>query len=206
MKNDYPQGIPEILDMIHNQTFDSVLAEKLLDGVDLDAPICDKDGYSTTYLCEAVIENNLPAVAFLLEHGSNPNLNDPDLIHDCPLWELQYLWDTPDWETRYEIAKLFFAHGADPNLESDGESLYDYVLFKVFNDTPLDDNDWENLRHLFLLLAIYGGGGKCYPRPILQDVNMGRVDDYDIVFSPHESGHGLIANVVDGEGNIVGWL
>ena len=132
--SEYPTGNTTILQMIKGGTFDEALAESLLRDADLNAPICDLSGYSTTYLYEAVSSNSLPAVSFLLRHGADHNLNIPELICDCALWELQYLDDGQDWQTRYAISKLFFRFGADPNIKCDGESLYDYIVYKVYND------------------------------------------------------------------------
>ena len=108
--SEYPPGNKTILQMIDSGTFDAALAEALLNGADLNAPICDLSGYSTTYLYEAVSNNNLQAVAFLLEHGADPNLNIPELIGDCALWQLQFLDNGQDWQTRHEISKLFFQY------------------------------------------------------------------------------------------------
>ena len=127
----YPTGNKTVLQMIDSGTFDAALAEVLLNGVDLNAPICDLSGYSTTYLYEAVSNNNLQAVAFLLEHGADPNLNIPELIGDCALWQLQFLDIGQDWQTRYEISKLFFQYGANPNIKCDRESLYDDVVWFI---------------------------------------------------------------------------
>ena len=95
--SDYPKGNPDVLKMFESGLFDDSLAKELLSGVDLNSPIGDLSGFSTTYLYEAVAENNLPAVDYLLKHG------------------------------------------ADPNLKCDGESLYDWVTYKVYNDLPSDD-------------------------------------------------------------------
>ncbi len=206
--NEYPVGNKQILKSFDDGSFDEKYALQVLNNVDLNEPICDLNGYSTTYLYEAVSANNLPAVSFLLEHGADPNLDKPELICDCPLWQLQYIEDDQDWKTRYEIAKLFFRYGADPNLESEGETLYDYIVFKVYNDTPRNDNDWENLRHFYKLLVAYGGGGGDghYPKPQLTGVNPDRIDDYDIELSWHDDHYHIIGNLVDKEGNDVGRL
>ena len=186
--NVYPAGNEQILKSINDGSFDEQDALQVLNGVDLNEPICDLNGNSTTYLYEAVSANNLPAVSFLLEHGADPNLNKPELICDCPLWELQYIEDDQDWRTRYEIAKMFFLYGADPNLESEGETLYDYIVYKVYNDPPIDDNDWENLRHFYELLVAYGGGGgdRHYPKHQLTGANPDRIDDCDIELPMHD--------------------
>ncbi len=207
----YPMANSEVYSMIVEKRFDSVAAEARLEGVDLNAPICFFDGYSSypnTYLAEAVRANNLPAARFFLEHGADPNMNAPDML-TCALWELQYLDESQDWRTRYEIAKLFFEHGADPNLDvdGDGETLYDYVLFKVYNDPPSDDDDWENLRHFYMLLVLYGGGGKGhYSRPVLKGVDLNNIDRYDVKLYLDEDGRHIIGELEDDKGNSLGRL
>lgn len=132
-------------------------AKEIMAETDLNKPINVPSGRSyrsTTYLYEAVIYNNLAAVSFLLDNGADPNLNDPDLDGDCALWELQFIDTDQDWQTRYEISKLFFQHGGNPNTICYGETFYDYILFKVYNDDPNDENDWENLLHLYKLLVL----------------------------------------------------
>lgn len=206
--SEYPKGNSDVLKMLESGRFDDRLAEELLRGIDLNSPICDSNGCSTTYLYEAVAENNLPAVDFLLKHGANPNLYDPNLTCDCALWALQYLDVGQDWQTRYEICKLFFQHGADPNIRCDGETLYDYIVFKVYNDTALDENDWENLLHLYKLLVIYGGGSECgaYGKPDLKSIDLNKTDEYRVRFSKHEDEYHISGFLVDGDGKIVGEL
>lgn len=199
MEKEYPNGNTEILNMINNHSFDANLAESILEETDLNAPISNLQGYPSTYLCEAVNANNFPAVSFLLEHGANPNLDEPD----SALWNLQYLWGSEDWKTRYEIAKLFFQYGADPNYLENGEieTLYDWVLFKVYNDPPEDDNEWENLKQFYKLLVIYGGGhGGIYPPPVfLENIDKNRLDDYDVCLYWIEEGVSLGGRLLDGE-------
>ena len=204
----YPPGDPEILRMIESGHFDSKFAEEHLHGVDLNAPICNlcsRLEYSATYLCEAVTENNLAAVAYLLDHGADPNLYNPDLDEGCALWDLQYLDVGQDWKTRYEIGKLFFRYGADPNLEVDGETFYHYVLFKVYNDDPRDENDWQNLLHLYLLLVLYGGGndGTENEDPQLKNIDRSKIDEYEIRIVQHEDGYHLFGELIDAEGNVL---
>ena len=206
--NQYQPGNPEILEMIHNGQFDRLRVGEILSGVDLNLPITDPSdiyGFATTYLFEAVQANNLPAAAFLLENGADPNLYISELYNSSALWELQYIEPEQDWRTRFEIAKLFFRYGADPDLVCDGEALYDYVCFKVFDDAPNDKNDWENLRHLFLLLVVYGGG-RLTRRvcPILKDIDINRIDEYDIVIRRHEDGYHLVGKLIDGNGKEIG--
>ncbi len=209
---EYPIGNLEIIEMINSGGFNEIRAKEILAGTDLNQPINAPSGssyHSTTYLYEAVICNNLPAVSFLLDNGADPNLNDPDLIGDCALWELQYIDTDQDWKTRYEISKLFFQHGGNPSLIRDGETLYDYVLFKVYNDDPNDENDWENLLHLYKLLVLYGGGSNEPERKkpeFKEEINLSKVDEYDVELHVCEDGYHIAGTLVDGEENEVALL
>ncbi len=209
---EYPTGNPDFLEIINSGGFDEQRAKEIMAGTDLNQPINIPFGASfcsTTYLYEAVNANNLPAVAFLLDNGADPNFNNPDLIGDCPLWQLQYIDADQDWQTRYKIGKLFFQHGANPNLIIDGETFYDYVLFKVYNDIPDDENERENLFHLYKLLVLYGGGGKAlgYNRPeLIKDIDLGKIDEYDVLLNLCDDGYHITGTLVDGEGNEVALL
>ena len=189
--NEYPTGNLAVLQMIQNHTFDDTMADVLLKESNLNSPIINLYGYSSTYLYEAVSENNLPAVSFLLKHGADPNLNNPELICDCALWELQYLNYDQDWKTRYETSKLFFKYGANPNITLDMVSLYDYIVFKVYNDLPSDIDDRENLLHLYKLLIVFGGGAddEEHGKPHLTNVDPNKVDEYSIEFMMHKDGY-----------------
>ncbi len=208
----YPTGNPVFLEMINSGGFDGQKAKEIMAGTDLNQPINIPFGVSscsTTYLYEAVEANNLPAVAFLLDNGANPNFNNPDLDEDCALWQLQYIDEDQDWQTRYEIGKLFFQHGADPNLVCDGETFYDYVRFKVYNDDTYDENDWQNLLHLYKLLVLYGGGGKTlgYKRPEFKKaIDLSKIDEYDVRLYACDDGYHIAGMMVDGEGNEISFL
>ncbi len=205
---EYPTGNADFLGMLESGHFASGLADMLLLGVDVNAPICDFNGYSTTYLYEAVCANNLPAVKYLLEHGADPNLYNPELICDCMLWDLQFWYPEQDLKTRYEISKLLFKYGANPNIKCDGLTLYDDVVYQIYNDPPDDDDEWENLRNLYKLLVLYGGGSETgeYRKPHLKAVDPNKADEYDVILMKHEDGYHIIGKLIDGDGNVVGDL
>ena len=155
-------------------------------------------------LQNAVDNNDYYAVKALLENGADPNTIDSD--ENCPFWDLQYPPDDlQDAGTRLGIAKLFLEHGADPNLKCDLESLYDSVMYDIFND--MSDPDWDYLLEFYKLLVAYGGGGHGYPRPVLSEtIDKARVDDYKIVFEQCEDGYHIQGYIVDPEGKEIGTL
>ena len=198
----------DILKMIQSSSFDADAADRLLKGVDLNSPICDEDGCSTTYLSKAVACNNPEAVKFLLEHGADPNYYNPELMDECALWELQYLDEGQDCRTRYEIQKLLFRYGANPNLECEGERLYDYIVYQVYNDAPGNAADWENLLQFYKLLVIYGGGDAehGYRKPILHDIDPEKADDYDILLYRCDDGYHIGGRLIGKDGTNHGEL
>ena len=202
--NKYPRGNSEVLQMIYSGFFDSHVADKLLKDVNLDSPICDEHGYSTTYLCEAVDYNNLPAAKYLLEHGADANFYNSDLTNDYALWGLQYLYEGQDLQIRYEISKLFFKYGADPHIEYETESFYDYVVFKIFYD-DVDEDEKQNLLNIYKIMLLYDAD-KFTVEHIKYEadkIDLDRIDEYHVEILPHEDKYHIIGNVVDKAGNAV---
>ena len=205
----YAPAIPELLSLFETEPFDLKKARKIASGIeDVNAPILDVCGYSTTYLYEAQVANNVQAVALLLEMGADPNYNNPDIDGDCPLWELQYFSDGRDEdikkkevEARYQIAKLFFQHGADPDLTLGSESLYAYVGFRLFEGDE-DETGLELLKNLFKILIAYGGGtADGYERIELSSpIDLERLDDYAVALSQKS------CQIIDPEGHVIGSL
>ena len=149
----------------------------------------------------AVDNNDYSAAKFLLDHGADPNLISDQ--YDCPFWNLQYIDEDQNIKTRIDIAKLFLDHGADPNLKCDGETLYDYVLFKIFNE--MSDPNWEYLLEFYKLLIAYGGGGFSCPKPVLSEpIDKTRVNEYDICFFPCADGYHLEGYIFDPDGKDIG--
>jgi len=122
------------------------------------------------------------------------------------LWALQYAAENPAQNTvRLKIAKLFFEYGADPNIKcDDGETLFDYVFYKVFNDSH--DSEWNYLCQFFLLLIAYGGGGVGhYPTPQLAEpIDKQRIDEYELRLFLWEDGYHLEGHIFTPDGVDIG--
>ena len=203
MPNSFYQN--NMLALIEQRPFDMGRANALLAQVgDINQTIFDGNGWHTTFLYEAVGCNNLDAVRFLLEHGADPNYVSPD--YDCAFGELQYGWEEKDEDrTRYEIAKLFFSHGADHNLLLEGETIFDYVSYKIYNE--IGEPDWPFLVSFYKLLVLYGGGGHGYGTPeISEPIDFDRVDEYQIRLRQHEDGYHIEGFLLNPDGIIIGHL
>ena len=129
-------NLNEMIQLVITRPFDSDRAAIVLKGIsDVDQTLLVGEyGYKKTLLGEAVDNNNLGAVQFLLDHDANPNYIGEDF--DCPLSDLEFGYDedTPEEDhIRYEIAKKFFEYGADPNLLLEGETIFDSVTYSIYN-------------------------------------------------------------------------
>ena len=203
----YENGNVELLSMLKSKTFDRAIASRIIAGIsDLNKPILNLTGHATTYLFEAETYNNVDAVRFLLENGADPNLDIPDLINDCPLTDLHFLWQEmgDEMEQRLEIVKLFFTFGADPNLLYDGESLYDHVEWEMFyQDVP---HDLEYLKRFFLILLAYGGGktSSSDGTKLTEEIDKTQLDQYDFKLFPCEDGYHLEGHIFNPDGVDIG--
>lgn len=197
-----------LLDQMETIPFDSTAVLGVLTKLgDINQPFKTRDGFETTFLQIAQENNNYDAVKLLLENGANPNeiIGEGSLAYS-PLWDLQYPPDDPkDTHTRLEIAKLFFEHGADPSLKIDGERLYDYVMFKVFNE--MGDSDWEYTLSFYKLLVAYDAEGDIYGKPSFSEpIDKRRIDEYDIKFYRCEDGYHIEAYLENPNGEEIGRL
>lgn len=202
-ENTFPLSNAELLTLIKDSPIDKDAAMRCLGNIaDLNLPFWDLDGYSSTYLYEAQSYNNVEAVRLLLENGADPNAN----IDPFSLWALQYAAENPAQNTvRLKIAKLFFEYGADPNIKcDDGETLFDYVFYKVFNDSH--DSEWNYLCQFFMLLIAYGGGGVGhYPTPQLAEpIDKQRIDEYELRLFLWEDGYHLEGHIFNPDGVDIG--
>lgn len=207
---DYQKGNETLLKLFEAEAFDEAAALKCLNDIeDIDAPILDLSDYSTTYLYKAQENNNVQAVEFLLQHGANPNYLNGDLTLSDALFDLRFLLDDADEELkkRYEIAKLFFKYGADPNIKVDGGSLYDDVVYDVYNFT-FSGNSWKYMVLFYKLLVIYGGGSDTgYPRPVFHDkIDFEKIDDYNVQLFECDDGYHIRGYLIDEEEHIIAEL
>ena len=203
--------------MFQNKAFDRTRALELINEIaDINQPILNLHGDSSTYLYEAQDYNNIEAVRILLENGANPNFNDPELIGDCALWDLSCPWviapgecDETENAVRYQIAKLFFSYGADPDImdiDIMGDSvdtLFDFVSYDIYTES--DAVYWEYTCNFYKLLLAYGGGGgkSAYPKMIFTEAfDKTKIDEYHIqLFSASTYTE---IRMIDPEGKVVG--
>ncbi|MBR6209510.1 MAG: ankyrin repeat domain-containing protein [Oscillospiraceae bacterium] len=205
----------EMIQLIKTKPFDSDHAAIVLQEIsDIDQTILVGEyGYKRTLLGEAVDNNNLGAVQFLLEHGANPNYISEDF--DCPLSDLEFGYDEdiPEEDhTRYEIAKKFFEYGADPNLLLEGETIFDSVTYSIYNHGG--GPSWPYRVEFYKLLVIYGGGGHIYENgaqgygkpEFSEPIDFSRIDEYQVCFRKHEDGYHIEGHLLNPAGKDIGIL
>ena len=188
--------------------FDIASVVCCLDALDsINQEIKSPNGIETTLFQVALESNNYAAVKFLLEHGADPNhIIGEGSLADAPLWDLQYPPDNPkDTKKRLDIAKLCFEYGADPCLEYDGETLYDYVIYKVFNE--IGDPDWDYTVSFFIILLAYGGTSKNYRVPeFTESIDKNRIDEYSLKFFLCEDGYHIEGYLQNPDGSEIGQI
>ena len=109
-------------------------------------------------------------------------------------------------QQRLEIVRLFFEFGADPDILYEDETLYDHVLWEVFNDS-MTPHDWEYIKKFFIFLIAYGGGKEpsCYKCPnLIEPIDRTRIYEYDFVLVRYEDGWHLEGHVIAPDGKDIG--
>lgn len=191
--------------------FDTVHAAMIAKQIDLNKPYDvsnDPNGnmpYMRTFLGRAVDFCNIGMVKLLLEHGADPNFIDPNAHEDSVLWDLQYFEEEKEErECRLKIAQMLLEYGADPCSVSDGEDLFSYVLYAIFNDSY--DEIWEYRTRFFILLVAYGGKcGQCVPQ-IIKTFDKSNMQQYQFGFLQHEDGYHLTGYIYDQNGDTVAYI
>jgi hypothetical protein len=200
--------IKKLGSMCKDLNFDEKMLDTMLHkGFDLDQEFVSSDRpsypYRTVLLQEAVENNNVRMVEWLLRNGADPNVIYDD-GSECVFWMMQYegLEEHQDDDDRLHMAQLMLDHGADPliTLSDDREALFDWVAFAVFNDSH--DSLWEYRSRFFILLMAYGGKSDyCTPRIVrpFDRSNMGRY-----VISLTSEKDGLYRGIIkDRDGTII---
>ena len=127
-----------------------------------------------------------------------------DSLWEWPyLWSLQYTGDYPeDNGIRLQIAEQLLKNGESPTVISEGETLLDFVCYKIFND-PLDKEEWEYLRKFMVLLVAYGGRtAYCSPQ-IIRDFDLDHLNKYRFDILQEADGYHLSAQIRDDQDNII---
>lgn len=95
-------------------------------------------------------------MAFLLEHGLNPNtLLEPDTDAQNVMINLAFT-DGPDVAAR--VMRLLLEHGGDPNLYVQGETPTTWVDDEMCIDPAYTREYFDNRVQVAMVLQAYGGG------------------------------------------------
>lgn len=202
----FPKGNLELLKLLGACPFDRERAEALIKQIpDINDPIEDENGYSKTYLCEAVNSLNYDAVDLLLEYGANPNYNNSDVMDDCPLIELCGYRGKDNVPIQYRIAKLLLQRGADPNFIWEDDTVFGFVLYEFREQDNYGGNPFIN-DYIKLLIA-YGGGYPDYLLPRLYEpIDKERIDDYIVQIIRDDRGFFKEAYLLSPNGEIAALL
>jgi hypothetical protein len=100
------------------------------------------DNMSSNYIIDAI--------TLLIERGLDPNLVVND---DNPIWNAMWI-DAPNIGA--SVMRLLLENGGDPNhyLSSEGETVFDYISFKVSYDEYT--HDYFHTVQCWLVLMAYG--------------------------------------------------
>lgn len=202
----FPQGNLELLKFLGTCPFDRERAEALIKQIpDINDPIEDENGYSKTYLCEAVNSLSYDAVDLLLEYGANPNYHNSDVMDDCPLIELCGYRGKDNVPIQYRIAKLLLQRGADPNFFLEDETVFDFVQYEFFEQDNYGGNPFIN-DYMKLLIA-YGGGYPYNSLPkIYKPIDKEQIDDYIVQIIRDDRGFFKEAYLLSPNGEIAALL
>ena len=186
--------IQELIKMCTQKDFDLEKANELIQQIDVNEKFKKPDYSWNNTLLECASENaNFSMVKLLLENGADPDIVADDL---GPLWSLQYADGETDKENkdRLKIAQLLLEYGANPLIdpENTNEGLFDYVVFKIFND-DLNDS-WEYLVRFFILLVAYGASSDYCTPHIVKEFDKADMSQYKFRF--RSEGNGKYSGII----------
>lgn len=153
-------------------------------------------------MAAAIDEQNYKKILVLLRSGVDYPVVNP--LRECPyLWSLQYTGDySQDSEIRLQIAEQLLKNGESPVVEVEGETLLDYVCYKIFNDS-MDHEELEYLRKFMVLLIAYGGCTEyCNPQ-IIRPFDLDHLNKYRFAIFQQADGYHLSAQIRDDQDNVI---
>lgn len=156
-------------------------------------------------MAAAIDEGNYEKILALLIEGVDYPVVDP-LWEWSYLWSLQYTGDYPeDNEIRLQIAEQLLKNGESPIVEVEGETLLDYVCYRIFNDS-MGHEELEYLRKFMILLIAYGGHTEyCNPQ-IIRPFDLDHLSKYRFVVYLEPDGYHLSGQVRDDQNHIIAIL
>jgi len=205
MEKIYRPTDENLLKICKNGCFDADEAWNLIrDGRDVSSLIVvqgKNEKYLSTYLFEAVRENNFEAVDFLLCFGAKVDVEGgPN-----PMAELLKGPKNPkDNAAKLKIAKLLLDNGADVNTVVNGKTLFEAAEHKLYRETYNPENCY--MTDLLVILLAYGAGKtdkeQIYPI-IRKPLELYPQGMYKTVLSPNCSGKGYSGSLETLDGELV---
>ena len=102
----------------------------------------------------------IPSLAILLEHGLDPN---SEVRSENAMWNTQWI-NAPDIGAG--ALRLLLESGGDPNLIVNGDSIFEYVDYRIADEDEGFDRDYDCLFQCWLVLMGYGGCWKKGEAPV----------------------------------------
>lgn len=154
----------ELMEAIKDKNFDEKAVRVILAEVsNVDTLLSDECGYPTTYMNEAVLEENYRMIKLLFEYGANPNFVWEDsYYYVCPFRELtiggiiggiKTKEDEEYIEYELTIARLFLEQGADADLTVKGDTIMGIAI-----DRSIDCKDDGYAEKFYRLLKEFHPG------------------------------------------------
>ena len=180
--------VEKLFQLCRDENFNVEEAEKVIKTVELNkvyditretehhSPVKHK----TTLLYEAYWYWNIKMVRLLLENGADPNFYeewDGPIIDD-----LRFNWFEKEEKECFELLKLLFDYGADPNLVWENESVVESALGSLNDDFSTPEEHRYNEKY-YTYLIVKGGRPRYFTQEWYEEVLEAMTEEYKKFFT-----------------------